>query len=103
MLEWLEDFRRMLRPGGVALVSFADEGRVAIADRDRPQQPLAPTLAREGFALSTHALEGSNYMSSYATVSAFRALCTPLFEVLEIAPSDVTGQTLAWAVLRRSD
>ena len=101
MQAWLGDFRRVLRPGGLALVSFADEARVALADRERPDRPLGAELARSGFATSTRALEGSNFMSSYATADAFRALAAEAFEVLEIAPSARTGETLAWAVLRR--
>ena len=101
MRAWLEDFRRVLRPGRLALVSFADEARVALADAERPDRPLRAELARNGFVTSTRALEGSNFMSSYATVDAFRALASERFEVLEVAPSDRTGQTLAWGVLRR--
>ena len=101
MQAWLGDFRRVLRPGGLALVSFADETRVALADCERPDRPLGAELARSGFATSTRALEGSNFMSSYATVDAFRTLAADMFEVLEVAPSAHTGQTLAWAVLRR--
>ncbi len=101
MQGWLADFKRVLRPGGLALVSFADEARVRLADEGRPDRPLVAQLTRDGFAASTRALEGSNFMSSYATAQAFQALAAEQFDVLEIAPSDRTGQTLAWAVLRR--
>ena len=101
MQAWLGDFKRVLRPGGLALVSFADAARVRLADEARPDRPLQAHLERTGFATSTRALEGSNFMSSYVTAAAFRTLAAEQFEVAEIAPSDSTGQTLAWAVLRR--
>ena len=102
MKAWLGDFRRVLRPGGVALVSFADEARVELADRERPDRPLAATLMRDGFATSTRALEGSNFMSSYATCEAFAGLAASEgCHVREIVPSRRSGQTLAWAALVR--
>jgi len=97
MAAWLDDYARMLKPGGVALVSFADEDRIDIAHPARRAE-----LDREGFLTSTTVLEGSNYMSSYATVAAFTELASRYMEVIEVTPSGVSGQTLAWAVLRRS-
>jgi SAM-dependent methyltransferase len=96
MAAWLEDYARMLKPGGVALVSFADEDRIDIAHPARRGE-----LDRDGFLTSTAVLEGSNYMSSYATVAAFTDLAARYMEVIEVTPSGVSGQTLAWAVLRR--
>lgn len=90
---WLADYARVLAPGGVALISFADE--------DRATPELRAVLDREGFAASTAALEGSNYMASYARQDAFRDLCARHLEVLEIVPSARSGETLAWAVLRK--
>jgi SAM-dependent methyltransferase len=96
MAVWLHDFARMLKPGGVALVSFADEDRIDIAHPSRRAE-----LDSEGFVISTTVLEGSNYMSSYVTVAAFTALAGPILDVMEVTPSGASGQTLAWAVLRR--
>jgi len=97
MALWLEDYARMLKPGGVALVSFADEDRIDIAHPARRGE-----LDREGFLTSTTVLEGSNYMSSYATVAAFTDLASRFMDVVEVTPSGASGQTLAWAVLRAS-
>ena len=93
MAAWLADYARVLAPGGVALVSFADE--------DRATPELRARLAVDGFAASTAALEGSNYMASYAAADAFAALCAEHLEVIEIVPSARSGETLAWAVLRK--
>jgi len=97
MAAWLEDYARMLKPGGVALVSFADEDRIDIAHPARRSE-----LDRDGFLTSTTVLEGSNYMSSYATVAAFTELASRYMDVVEVTPSGASGQTLAWAVLRAS-
>jgi hypothetical protein len=91
-----EDYARMLKPGGVALVSFADEDRIDIAHPARRSE-----LDRDGFLTSTTVLERSNYMSSYATVAAFTELASRVLDVIEVTPSGASGQTLAWAVLRR--
>jgi hypothetical protein len=40
-------------------------------------------------------------MASYATREAFAALAAERLEVLEIAGSAASGETLAWAVLRK--
>jgi SAM-dependent methyltransferase len=93
MAAWLADYARVLAPGGVALVSFADE--------DRATPELRARLAVDGFAASTAVLEGSNYMASYAAAGAFAALCAEHLEVVEIVPSARSGETLAWAVLRK--
>ena len=101
MQAWLAEFARLLRPNGLALVSFADEARAALADGGRGDDVLSPTLVQEGFAVSTRALEGSNFMSSYVTAAAFRTMASELFDVLEVASSPETNQSLAWAALRR--
>lgn len=93
MAAWLADYVRVLQPGGVALISFADQ--------DRAPPALRAAVDRDGFAASTRTLEGSNYMASYATTEAFAALCSRYLEVLEIVPSAQSGETLAWAVLRK--
>ena len=62
---------------------------------------MQPALEREGFALSTRVLEGSNYMASYADVDAFTRLCGRYLEVLEVLPSRQSGETQGWAVLRK--
>ncbi len=93
METWLAEFSRLLRPGGLALVSFADEGRVDPARR--------AALDREGFVLSTRALEGSNYMSSYVLSTRFAEMAARTLQVAEIIPSSRSGETLAWAVLRK--
>lgn len=93
MEAWLADYARVLAPGGLALISFADE--------DRAPPSLRQALARDGFAASTAALEGSNYMASYAAAGAFERLCARFLDVVEIVPSARSGETLAWAVLRK--
>jgi len=90
---WLGELARVLRPGGLAMVSFHDEDF-------RPGEHTE-ALLRDGYLVSTRMLEGSNHMASYATRAFFSGLCDADFEVLEIRPSETANQMQAWAVLRR--
>lgn len=90
---WLGELARVLRPGGLAMISFHDEDF-------RPGEQTA-ALRRDGYYVSTRMLEGSNHMASYATRAFFAGLCERDFEVLEIRPSDAANEMQAWAVLRR--
>jgi SAM-dependent methyltransferase len=88
---WAAELARVLKPGGLALVSFHDE--------DWPRAPA--DLAETGYAVTTERLEGSNHMAAFATRAAFAGLCAAKFEVLAIRPSEPERPMQAWAVLRR--
>ena len=89
---WLDDFARVLRPGGLAIVSFHDED-------------LAPTGLKPDeearWVLNTQVMEGSNYMGAFTTRAAFADICRRAFEVLEIVPSRPAEGHQALAVLRK--
>jgi SAM-dependent methyltransferase len=93
---WLAEIRRILRPGGIALLTFLDE---QYAERWGPADVL-PELRARGFTVLNNALEGSNYMSAWITPAYFTRLAEPAFEVLEFVPSGTDMPKQAVAVLR---
>jgi len=95
--QWLAEFSRVLRPGGLATVTFHDE---AFAQVKAPPEVL-PALRSTDYLVLNHALEGSNYMSAWTTAAYFRALASRWFDVLEIVSGDLDTQDQAVAVLRR--
>lgn len=95
-IAWLAEVRRVLRPGGLALLTFMDD---RYSERWGPPDVL-PKLRVEGFTVFNNALEGSNYMSAWMTPAWFHRRAEPAFEVLEFVPSGVVIPEQAIAVLR---
>ena len=95
-IAWLAEVHRVLRPGGLALLTFMDD---CYAERWGPPDVL-PKLRAEGFTVFNNALEGSNYMSAWMTPDWFTRRAEPAFEVLEFLPSGVDVPEQAVAVLR---
>jgi SAM-dependent methyltransferase len=93
---WLAEIARVLRPGGLALLTFHDE---AYAAAFGPAQ-VRETLGERGYVVANDALEGSNYISAWTTHAHFARMAAPMFEVLEIIPGK-TDATQAVAVLRK--
>ncbi|MBS0490065.1 MAG: class I SAM-dependent methyltransferase, partial [Proteobacteria bacterium] len=93
---WLEEVHRVLRPGGLALLTFHDEGYA----RAWGPPGVAERLEGEPFIVLNDAMEGSNYLSSWTTSAQFTAMAAPLVEVLEIVPGRRDNPTQAIAVLR---
>lgn len=94
---WLAEVARVLRPGGLALLTFHDED---YARAWAPPQVQA-ALAGQNYLVWNDALEGSNYMSSWTSRAYFTTLAAEVFEVLEIRPGDTGTPVQATAVLRR--
>ncbi len=94
---WLAEIARVLRPGGLALLTFHDE------DYARAWGPpgVAEALKSQDYMILNNALEGSNYMSSWTSRRYFAELAAPRFDVLEIQPGDTRTPVQATAVLRR--
>ena len=93
---WLAEIARILRPDGLAIVTFLDE------DYARAWAPpgVLPRLDSEPYVVWNNALEGSNYMSAWTTRAHFSALAARRFEVLEIEPGGTETPDQAAAVLR---
>jgi len=93
---WLAEIARVLRPGGLALMSFHDE---AYARRWGPEGVQA-ALAAAPYVVWNNALEGSNYMSAWTTQDHMAALAAAGFEVVEMIAGRTDEPTQALAVLR---
>jgi SAM-dependent methyltransferase len=93
---WLEELARVLRPGGLALLTFHDE---AYAGRWGPPEVRA-RLAREPYVVWNNAMEGSNYMSAWTRAAHLQALAAPWFDALKIVPGGAEAASQAIAVLR---
>jgi SAM-dependent methyltransferase len=93
---WLEEIARVLRPGGLALLTFHDETYAEIC---APAEVRA-ALTTQPYVVLNDALEGSNYISAWTTREHFSRLAGPLFEPLEILPGRADFSQ-ALAVLRR--
>lgn len=93
---WLAELARVLRPGGLALLTFHDEdfGRLSGL-----AEVTAGVAARPYFLLND-AMEGSNYLSAWTTRAHFASLATGLFDVEVIHPGQKDLQAIA--VLRRA-
>ncbi|HYD46378.1 MAG TPA: class I SAM-dependent methyltransferase [Phenylobacterium sp.] len=90
---WLDDFHRVLRQGGLAIVTFHDEDWVEGDDRD--------LVERDGHLLLTRSLEGSNFMAAVTTRAFLAELSGPWFEAIETIPSDRSADRQAMMILRR--
>lgn len=93
---WLAEVARVLRPGGLALLTFHDE--VYAAHWGPPE--VAARLAAERYVVWNNALEGSNYMSAWSTAERLAELAADVFEVAEVVPGGVDEPAQAVAVLR---
>jgi SAM-dependent methyltransferase len=93
---WLGELARVLRPGGLALLTFHDE---AYAQAWAPPE-VAAQLGRETYVVWNNALEGSNYISAWTTRAELAAMAGPWFEAAEIIPGRADQPVQAVAVLR---
>lgn len=96
MRAWLREVARVLRPGGLAMLTFHDEAYA------RAWGPPEVNLALEGepYFVFNDALEGSNYMSAWTTRAYFEKLAAQWFDVLEVQPGRTEAPVQAMAVLR---
>ncbi len=95
---WLRELARVLRPGGVAVLTFHDE---AYAAAWGPPEVRAG-LALQPYVVWNNALEGSNYLSAWMTTAHARSLAAePGLEVVKLVPGGREHPDQAVAVLRR--
>lgn len=92
---WLAEVARVLKPGGLALLTFHDE---AFAQACGPEEARAGIVAQPYFVLND-ALEGSNYLSAWTTQAHFAGLAAPHFQVEAMRPGERDVQ--ATAILRK--
>ena len=93
---WLAEIARVLRPGGLALMTFHDE---AYAQAWAPEGVVA-RLDADGYVVWNNALEGSNYISAWSTRARLAQMAASGFEVAEIIPGRNDEPAQAIAVLR---
>jgi ubiquinone/menaquinone biosynthesis C-methylase UbiE len=87
---WIEELARVVRPGGLAVLTFHDE---AYATHHAPPQ-VQGALSTTPYIVVNDALEGSNYMSSWMTAQRFSALSERVFKVREIIPGAKFAQAI---------
>ncbi len=95
-LAWLAETRRVLRPGGIAIMTFHDE---TYAAHWAPPE-LQRTLGDNDYVVWNNALEGTNYMSAWTTRDYFRRLAEEHFEICVLLPGGTDAPDQAVAVLR---
>ena len=93
---WLGEVARVLRPGGLALLTFHDEAYAAAW----APEGVAARLDADGYVVWNNALEGSNYISAWTTRDRLAELAGPWFEVVEIIPGRTDEPAQAISVLR---
>jgi SAM-dependent methyltransferase len=93
---WLAEVRRVLRPGGVAILTFHDE---TYAEHWGPPEVRAG-LMREPYFVWNNALEGSNYMSAWTRRARFEELAAAAFEIVRTIPGEAAKPEQAIGILR---
>lgn len=94
---WLAELARVLKPGGLAILTFHDEN---YAERWGPPEARAG-LEGADYVVVNNALEGSNYMSAWTTRAHFAEIAGHAFEVAQIEPGGLDHPRQATAVLRK--
>ena len=95
--EWLREYARILRPGGLALISFHEQSQPGFPESAAAQQ----AMRGEGFYVLNNMVEGSNLISTFQTREHLEGLCAGVFEVVQMIPRDEAGIGQSLAVLRR--
>lgn len=94
---WLAELARVIRPGGALLLTFMDEAhhnawRLGAARAE---------LERDGFAVTTTELEGTNHMGTFQTRAQLTELAAPWFEARTARGSQETALQQAVIGFRR--
>jgi len=92
---WLAELARVVKPGGLALLTFLDDALPAAGS-------LQPRLSDTGHAIRREGAEGGNLLSSYFTTLGFAERAAPSWTLEAAIPSNRTANGQAIAVLRRA-
>lgn len=96
---WLDELRRILRPGGVLLLTT--QGRAFLPKLSRPEQRI---LRRDGMLIRDYPQPGHRMMSAFHDPGHFRSVLALRFDVLDVRdgsedPRAAGGQDL-WLLQR---
>jgi 2-polyprenyl-3-methyl-5-hydroxy-6-metoxy-1,4-benzoquinol methylase len=96
---WLAELARVIRPGGLLMLSFMDEHHHMVAHLGAAKADLA----ERGFAVTTTALEGTNHMATFQTLQQLTAAAAPWFRIAAARASGETALQQAVVALVRID
>jgi SAM-dependent methyltransferase len=91
---WFAELARVVRPGGLALLTYQDDRLVTAA-------ALQPRLGLDGFAIRREGAEGGNLLSSYFTPTGLADRAGADWQVLDHVPTDASAHGQAVAILRK--
>ena len=96
--KWLQEFNRMLAPGGHIVLTFHDE---TFLKRCQYPEMTKQKLDASGFAVENQILEGSNLMATFQTREYVGREFAKIFELIEIVPGHSTSATSQAIVLMK--
>lgn len=95
--DWLKEYARVIRPGGLALLSFHEETQPGFPDTDIARK----AISERGYYVLNDMAEGSNLISTFQTRAHLENLASGVFEIARIVPRSESGVGQSLAVLRR--
>lgn len=90
---WFAELGRVVRPGGLALITFLDDRL--------PAAHGVKGLAEAGFGIRREGAEGGNLLSTYFTDAGFATRGASHWRLASVVGSDASAQGQAVGVLRR--
>lgn len=81
--DWLKELARVVRPGGVALVTFHDEIHAGLPDDDH----VKAQLNEQGHYIYNDMAEGSNLIATFQMTDLTRTLFAEDFDIVRIVSS----------------
>ncbi len=95
---WLEELARVVRPGGLLLLTFMDATHHQVHHLGATREELGS----KGFAITTSALEGTNHMATFQTREQLALSASPWFtEALARSSAETALDQAVIALIRR--